>query len=239
MAERNAQEELIFQAQALTEGIELLSRYEEILQGLVDDPADEDLQSDYQSLSQRTADLQSRFEPHLSLIGIFAAQMAHFSARLEETPEAPGQGELSAVSNTLANLQSQLRKTHSDIEAFDKWVAADRDDLVVEIAALSEALLNVQRIFEFSNSLRREDPQSEIFRETVIKLLTAAIEELKAPAVSASRLQGITGFLSRIVKKSAEKKLGEGTDAALNEALKQSGKVVEIVKDLPGLDGLL
>lgn len=239
MPKRNQQEELILKAQGLTEAIELLSKYEEVLQGLVDKPDDETLHDSFENLSQRTADIQKRFEPHLHQLGIFAAQMSSLGARMEEREVRPSGGELGAVTNTLANLQSDLRKTHSDIDLFEKWVDAKTDDLLIEIAALSESLLSVQRIFEFSNSVRSNAAQSEIFRETVVKLLSAAIEELKAPAVNVSRLQGIRTMLGKVLKKSAEKKLGEAADNALDEAVRQTGRVVDMAKDLPGIDGLL
>jgi|GEM_PF-3876315 len=239
MSKRNEQEDLIFKAQGLTEAIELLSQYEEILQGLVDKPSDKALADKFDSLSQRTSDIQKRFEPHLSQLGSFAAQMNALGARMEEDEVTPSGGEHSAVSNSLANLQSDLRKTHSDIELFDKWVDAKTDDLLIEIAVLSECLLNVQRIFEFSNSVRSNAAQSEVFRETVVKLLSSAVEELKAPAVNVSRLKGIGSTLRKVLKKSAEKKLGEAADTALDEAVRQTGRVVDMAKDLPGIDGLL
>ncbi len=249
MSQRTQQEELIFKAQGLTEAIGLLSQYEDIMQGLVDAPGDRELADAFDGLSQRTVDLQSRFEPHLSTLALFGAQMSAFDARIEDKDAAPRGSDLSAVTNALANLQSELRTTHQEIERFDKWVLADRDDLLLEIAALAEALDTVRNIFRFSNSLAsastgpgasgQPDPQTEIFRQTVISLLTATIEELKAPAVNTNRLTGISRLLNRILKKSAEKKLSEAADGALDAAIRQTGKVSDLVKDLPGMDGFL
>lgn len=138
MAARNEQEELIFKAQGLTEAIGVLSQFEELVQGLTDRPDDKDLKSSLEALDPNIRDLQTRFEPHLTTLGLFAAQMASLSARLETDSFAPTGGELRAVTQTLANLQSELRKTHSDIERFDKWVRTDRGDLLLEIAMLSD-----------------------------------------------------------------------------------------------------
>lgn len=239
MTERDAHEDLIRKAQGITEAIELLSKYEEVLQGLMDTPGDVDLATSFESLSQRMADIQTRFQPHLGSLALLSAQLNHLQARLEEKEASLSGAEMNAVANALANLQSELRTTHTEIEKFDKWVSARTEDLLIEIASLTEALTSVQRIFEFSNSLRTDEVQAEIFRETVIKLLSAAIEELKAPAVSVNRLGGISKMLKKMLRKSAEKKLGEAADAALDQAVKQSGRVVDLAKELPGLDGLL
>lgn len=88
------------------------------------------------------------------------------------------------MTDTLANLQSELRVTHTEIERFEKWVATGRDDLLLENAAVTDAIDNLRNIFTYSNSLRRGTPQADIFRNTVIALLSSALEELKAPAVS-------------------------------------------------------
>lgn len=238
MAIRNEQEELIFKAQGITEALELLSKYEDVLQGMLDAAGDSDLIKAFEGLSPRLSDIQSRFKPHLSTLGLVAAQLNVMQARLEDGKATPTGAEMNAVTNALANLQSELRKAHADIERYDKWVSTQTSDLLIEIAALTESLDAVKRIFEFSNSLRSDETQAEIFRETVVKLLSATIEELTAPAVSVNRLSGITGMLKKVLEKSVEKKLGEAVDGALDEAVSQSGRVVEVAKELPHLDGL-
>ncbi len=238
MPKRNEQEELIFKSQGLSEAIHLLSQYEEALQGLADRPEDRGLKERLESLNPSLRDIQTRFDPHLATpLGLFAAQVASLDARLEEDTVRPTTGELRAVTDTLANLQSELRVTHTEIERFEKWVATGRDDLLLEIAAVTDAIDNLRNIFTYSNSLRAGNPQADIFRNTVIALLSSALEELKAPAVSVKRLGGIVGLLRRVMAKSAEKQLGEIADNAIKTAIDRSEDLYESIKEMPGMDG--
>lgn len=237
MAEAPTIDNLKLQGQGLQEAITLTSKYEELLQALVDKPDDKDLLMEFESMSPQTADLQTRFSPHLSTLGLLAAQLNAVQAKLDGDYRPTG-GDLSAVSNTLANLESEFRVVSNKLEEMDRWVNAERGDLLLEIEALATALDNVRKIFSFSNELAANSSDGDIFRQTVISLLTATIEELKAPAVNVGRLQGIGQTLKRLLKKSAEKKLGEAVDSALDEAVTQAERVTDLARDLPGIDNL-
>jgi len=237
MAEDQTIDDLKFQGQGLQEAITLTSKYEELLQALMDRPDDKDLQMKFESMSPRTADLQTRFSPHLSTLGLLAAQLNAVQAKLEQDYRPTG-GDLSAVSNTLANLESEFRVVSNKLEDMDRWVSTERGDLLLEIEALATSLDNLRKIFSFSNELAAKSTDGDIFRQTVISLLTAAIEELKAPAVNVGRMQGIGRTLKRVLKKSVEKKFGEAVDSALDEAVNQAEKVTDLARDLPVIDNL-
>lgn len=237
MSEVQSLDDLKFQGQGLQEAITLTSKYEELLQALMDRPDDKDLQMEFESMSPRTADLQTRFSPHLGTLGLLAAQLNAVRAKLENDYRPTG-GDLSAVSNTLANLESEFRVVSNKLEDMDRWVNAERGDLLLEIEALAVALDNLRKIFSFSNELAAKSTDGDIFRQTVISLLTAAIEELKAPAVNVGRMQGIGHTLKRVLKKSVEKKFGEAVDSALDGAVNQAEKVTDLARDLPAIDNL-
>ena len=61
MSEVQSLDDLKFQGQGLQEAITLTSKYEELLQALMDRPDDKDLQMEFESMSPRTADLQNTF----------------------------------------------------------------------------------------------------------------------------------------------------------------------------------
>ena len=238
MDKKETIEDLKLQGQGLQEAISLTSKYEELLQALTDKPDDRDLLMEFESLGPQTADLQSRFSPHLSTLALLAAQLNMVQSKLDGNYRPTG-GDLSAVSNTLANLQSEFRVVSSKLENLDRWVNAEREELFTELAALAAALENVRNIFRFSNQLAANSIESDIFRQTIINLLTATIEELKGPVVNVGRLQGIGQTLKRVFKKSTEKKLGEAVDSALDQAVGQADKVIDLAKDLPGIDNFL
>lgn len=237
MADIQTLEDLKLQGQGLQEAITHTSKYEELLQALVENPDDKDLLMEFETMSPLTADLQTRFSPHLNTLGLLAAQLNAVQAKLDGDYRPTG-GDLSAVSNTLANLESEFRVVSTKLEDLDRWVNAERGDLLLEIEAFAVALDNVLKIFSFSNELAVGSRDGDVFRQTVIQLLSSAIEELKAPAVNVSRLQRIGQMLKRVLKKSGEKKLGEAVDSALDVAANQAGKVVDAAKDLPGIDSL-
>lgn len=238
MSEKLSFEELKKKGQGLQEAITLASKYEELMQALVDAPGDKELIQQFEALSPQTSDIQKRFEPHLSTLGLMAAQLNVVQSKLEDSYQPTG-GDLSAVTTTLANLESEYRVVNIELDAMDKWVSADRGDLLIELEALAASLENVRNIFNFSNELAANTVDGDVFRQTVISLLTATIEELKAPAVNVGRLKGIGQTLRRVLRKSAEKKMGEAVDGALDEAVGHADKVIDLAKDLPGIENLL
>ena len=238
MSETLSFEELKMKGQGLQEAITLASKYEELMQALVDAPGDKELIQQFEALSPQTADIQKRFEPHLATLGLMAAQLNVVASKLDDNYQPTG-GDLSAVTSTLANLESEYRVVNTQLDAMDKWVEASRGDLLLEIEALASSLENIRNIFSFSNELAANSVDGEVFRQTVISLLNATIEELKAPAVNVGRLKGIGQTLKRVLRKSAEKKLGEAVDDALDEAVSHADKAIELAKELPGIDGLL
>lgn len=238
MSEQLSFDELKLKGQGLQEAITLASKYEELMQALVDTPDDQELIGQFESLSPQTADIQTRFEPHLSTLALMAAQLNVVQSKLDGRYKPTG-GDLSAVTTTLANLESEYRVVNTQLEKMDKWVGADRGDLLLEIEALAASLENVRHIFSFSNELAAASVDGDVFRQTIISLLSATIEELKAPAVNIGRLQGIGQTLKRLLRKSAEKKLGEAVDGVLDEAVSHADKAIELAKDLPGIENLL
>lgn len=238
MNRSQASQDLMFHGQALQEAIALVSNYEELLEGLAETPDERDLLMEFESLSPQTADLQTRFSPHLNTLSLLAAQLDMLQSKLDGRYR-PTAGDISAVKNTLANLESEYRVVPNKLEDLDRWVHADRGRLLKEIGALSRVLENLKGIFQFSNELAASSSESDIFRQTVISLLAATIEELKAPVVNVGRLYGIGQMLKGVLKRSAEKKLGETVDAVLDQAVSQADKVIEMAKDLPGIGGFL
>ena len=238
MSETLSFEELKMKGQGLQEAITLASKYEDLMQSLIDAPGDKELIQQFEALSPQTADIQKRFEPHLATLGLMAAQLNVVASKLDDNYQ-PTVGDLSAVKSTLANLESEYRVVNTQLDAMDKWVKASRGDLLLEIEALASSLENIRNIFSFSNELAAKSVDCDVFRQTVISLLNATIEELKAPAVNVGRLKGIGQTLKRVLRKSAEKKLGEAVDDALDEAVSHADKAIELAKELPGIDGLL
>lgn len=237
MTKRNEFEELQFKEQGLHEAIGLVKEYQDLLSkiDLSDEP--ETFLDEFDSLGPRTADIQSRFKPHLSSLGLFASEMNFVQVRLEDN-QKPAPSALASARNNIENLTSEFRLTQQALDKFETWVRADHGDLLLEVAGLMEAISNVKNIFLHSNSLAMEKGQTEILRNTVIQLLSSAVEELKAPAVNVNRLHGISSMLRSVLKKSVEKKLGEAADSAIEQAVSQAEKVTDLAKDLPGLDNL-
>lgn len=238
MSEKLSFEDLKKKGQGLQEAITIASKYEELMQAMIDAPGDKELIQQFEALSPQTADIQKRFEPHLSTLGLMAAQLNVVQSKLEDNYKPTG-GDLSVVTTTLANLESEYRVVNTELDAMDKWVSADRGDLLLELEALAASLENVRNIFKFSNVLAASTVDGDVFRQTVITLLAATIEELKAPALNVGRLKGIGETLKRVLRKSAEKKLGEAVDGALDEAVGHADKVIDLAKDLPGIENLL
>ena len=237
MSEADPFEDALIQNQALAEAIEIMSAIEDGLAATFSS-AGASAFSELDALGTRLRSLQERFSPRLNTLGLFAAQFNEMLSRLERGEPAKPK-DIEAAKHACADLESYYRQSSAALERLDRWVRADHADLAREVAALADALVAVRTILAHANAPQVDDSAKSAFRETVVQLLTATLEELKAPAVNTRRLGAVGDMLQRVLRKSAEKRLGDAADAALGEAIERSGALIDKARQLPGLDGFL
>ncbi len=237
MTNADPYQEALLQNQALSEAIEVMSAIEDGLAASLS-VSGADAYSEIDSLGTRLRSLQERFAPRLNSVGLFAAQLNSILVRMEEGKPATPK-DVEAAQHALADLESYFRQSSAALEQLDRWVRADHAEVAAEIARLADSLHALKTMLSHSNAPVRDADASDVFRNTVVQLLSAALEELKAPAVNTRRLGGLADMLKGVLRKSAEKQMGEAADAVIQEAVDQSQTLVEKAQNLPGLTDLL
>ena len=236
MAERSDYHSLLMQSQALSEAIEIVSKLESQTPIAIETPEERQTQRQVASLIRQMESAIGRFKPHLGVLIKHAGVLSSVADAIDRGG-APTRDDMLPISEALVELESEFRVCSKSLERLEKWIDASIEDIAIEIAALTASLANVISVFQFSNAIAANNAVSEMYRQTVIQLLTSALEELKAPAVNSGRLQGIGAMLRRIMRKSAERKLGGELDDALDGALSHADKLADRLKDLPPMDG--
>jgi len=228
-------ETLSRRGQGLSEALDLVAKLEAKM--LASQEWEEADAQEIRSLLSRIEFLSVRFKPELGFIESFLAKSTGLLDRID-AGETPVREDMVALAEVSAELESEIRQTNSRLYLLDRWVLKDETDLALEVAQLTASLGEVIGLFAHSNSLRANPKMDEVFRKTVIQLLTAAVEELKAPAVNAGKLNALASTLRRIGRKSAERKVGEAAEELIETAAKKAGEVGNQLAELPELPGL-
>ncbi len=221
--------------QGLSEALELVAKIEaKVLAGVKWQEADLE---EIRSLVRKLEFLSVRFRPELEFVTLFLTKASAMITRLENEGELVRE-DIVAVGEVSTEIESEIRSVNSRLYLYDRWIDKTDTDLAISIAQLIETIGEIIGIFKYSNSVSMNEHMTELHRQTIIQILSAAIEELKAPAVNAGRFDAITGALKRIGKKTAERQVSRAVDDLLAQAAEQAEGIGSELANLPDISPL-